>query len=50
MTELDSAGYTRQQIKLLHKLIMADFDAERIQKIIPPNAEMEKIKNLVKNF
>ena len=50
VTELDSAGYTRQQIKLLHKLIMEDFEAERIMKIIPPSSEMEKIKNLTKNF
>lgn len=50
VTELDSAGYTRQQIKLLYKLIISDFDAERIKKIIPPNSEMTKIKNLLKNF
>lgn len=50
VTELDSVGYTRQQIKLLHKLIMEDFEAERIMKIIPPSSEMERIKNLLKNF
>ena len=50
VTEIDSAGYTRQQLKLLNKLIMADFEAEKIMKIIPPSSEMMKIKNLLKNF
>lgn len=50
VTELDSMGYTRKQIKLLYKVIMADYDAERIAKIIPPESEIEKIRNLVKNF
>lgn len=50
VTELDSAGYTRQQIKMLHKLIMKDIEVEKIMKIFPPSTEMEKIKNLVKNF
>ena len=45
-----SEGYTRQQIKLLHKFIMQDFTAEQIMKIIPPSSEMNKIKNLLKNF
>ena len=50
VAELDSMGYTRKQIKLLYKVIMADYDAERIAKIIPPESEIEKIRNLVKNF
>lgn len=50
VTELDSAGYTRQQIKMLHKLIMEDIEVEKIKKIFPPSTEMERIKNLVKNF
>ena len=50
VTELDSAGYTRQQIKMLHKLIMKDIEVEKIKKIFPPSTEMERIKNLVKNF
>ena len=50
VTELDSAGYTRQQIKFLYKLIMKDIEAEQIMKILPPSSEMERIKNLTKNF
>lgn len=42
--------YTRQQIKLLYKLIMKDISAEQIMKILPPSSEMERIKNLSKNF
>ena len=49
-TELDSCGYTRAQIKMLYKLIMADYDADRIKRIIPPDSEMKKIKNLIENF
>ena len=50
VTELDSAGYTRQQIKQLYKLIMKDIEVEKIMKIFPPSREMEKIKNLIKNL
>ena len=50
VAELDTLGYTRKQIKLLYKVIMADYGAEQIKKILPPEAELEKIKNLVKNF
>lgn len=50
VAELDCMGYTRTQIKLLYKIIMADYDAEKIVKILPPQSEIEKIKNLVKNF
>lgn len=50
VTELDSAGYTRQQIKQLYKLIMKDIEVEKIMKIFPPSTEMEKIKNLIRNF
>ena len=50
VAELDSMGYTRGQIKLLYKIIMADCSAEKIAKMLPPESELEKIKNLVKNF
>ena len=36
-------GYTRTQIKLLYKIIMADYDAEKIVKILPPQIEIEKL-------
>ena len=50
VTELDSAGYTRQQIKLLHKLIMKDIEVEKIMKIFPPSSEIKRIQRLSKNF
>lgn len=50
VTELDSAGYTRQQIKMLHKLIMKDIEVEKIMKIFPPSSEIKRIQSLVKRF
>lgn len=47
---LDSAGYTRAQIKHLYKPIMADFSAERIMRMFPPDCELDRIKNFTNNL
>lgn len=48
--ELDSAGYTRSQIKHLYKLIMADFSSEKIMSMFPRKTSVEQIDNLSKIF
>lgn len=48
--ELDSAGYTRSQIKHLYKLIMADFSSEKIMSMFPRKTTVEQIDNLSKIF
>ena len=48
--ELDSAGYTRSQIKHLYKLIMADFGSEKIMSMFPRSTSTEQIDNLSKIF
>ncbi len=45
---LQQAGYTKTQIRLLYKLIMADYGTERIKGMFPVDGGVEEIKNFVK--
>ena len=48
--QLDAAGYSRSQLKHLYKLIMDDFDADRIMSMFPKDVTLSHIDNLASNF
>lgn len=45
---LIQAGYTKAQIRFLYELIMADYGADRIQKMFPTDCTIDEIKNFAK--
>lgn len=45
---LIQAGYTKAQISFLYELIMADYGADRIQKMFPTDCTIDEIKNFAK--
>ena len=42
------AGYKKNQIRMLHELIMADYSSERIKALFPVDCEVEEIRNFVR--